>query len=64
MKKKVETQSEFMQFLNKELKITIDENMKPAKPTGAIARKIAEANERLSKFKNIEDIIPRHSSPE
>ncbi len=64
MKKKTKAQREFMEFLNKPLKITINENMKPSKPTGSIARKIAEANERLSKIKNIEDIIPRHSSPE
>jgi hypothetical protein len=64
MKKKIKAESEFMQFLNKPLKITIDKNMKPAKPVGAIARKIAEVNEQLSKIKNIEDILPRHSSPE
>lgn len=64
MEKKTKAQREFMEFLNKPLKITIDENMKPAKPTGAIARKIEEVNELFSKIKNIEDIIPRHSSPE
>ena len=64
MKKKIKNQSESSLFWAKELKITIDKNMKPARPVGAIARKIAEANERFSKIKNIEDIIPRHSSPE
>jgi hypothetical protein len=64
MEGKINDQSESSLFWGKEFKTTIDKNMKPARPVGAIARKIAEANERFSKVKNIEDIIPRHSSPE
>jgi hypothetical protein len=54
MKKKLN--KEFMRFLNEPLKITINENLKPSKPAGAIARKIEEANEHLSKIKNLDKI--------
>ena len=64
MKKKIKAQSEFMKFLKKELKITIDHNMKPTPVTGLVARKLAEANEHLSKIKNLDEILKRHSSPE
>jgi hypothetical protein len=61
MKKKIKFYSK---LFKKEVTFIIDDNLKPARPVGAIARKIEEANERFSKIKNIEDIIPRHSSPE
>jgi hypothetical protein len=54
----------YSELLKIEVTFTVSKNMKPAKPVGAIARKIAEANEAFSKIKNIEDILPRHSSPE
>jgi hypothetical protein len=38
--------------------------MKPSKPVGAVARKLAEANEHLSKIKNLDEILKRYSSPE
>jgi hypothetical protein len=64
MKKESKSQSEFSLFRAKKIKIIIDKNMKPAKPVGAIARKIEEVNEAFSKIKNIEDILPRPSSTE
>lgn len=54
----------YSKIFNKEITFIIDKNMKPAKPVGAIARKIAEANEAFSKIKNIEDVLPRHSASE
>jgi hypothetical protein len=63
MKKKTKKQIEFMRFLNEELKITIVENMNPA-PSKFALRKLAEANEHLSKIKNLDEILKRHSSPE
>jgi hypothetical protein len=66
MKNKIKAQSEFMKFLNKELKITIDDNIKPSPTTGngLVARKLKEANEHLSKIKNLDEILKRYSSPE
>jgi hypothetical protein len=64
MKKKAKAKSEFIEFLNKPLNLIINENMKPSKPTGAVARKIAEANEHLSKIKNLDEILKRYSAPE
>jgi hypothetical protein len=66
MKKKVKAESEFRQFLNEELKITIDETIKPSPTTGngLVARKLKEANEHLSKIKNLDEILKRYSSPE
>ena len=61
MKKKVKFYS---QLFKREFTFIIDENMKPSKPTGAVARKIEEANEHLSKIKNLDEILKRHSSPE
>lgn len=63
MKKQVKTDNKLGLFENK-LKITIDKNMKPARPVGAIARKIEEAKELFSKVKNIEDILPKRTSQE
>jgi hypothetical protein len=54
----------YSQLFKREFTFTIDENMKPAKPTGAIARKIEEANDHLSKIKNLDEILKRYSSPE
>lgn len=55
MKKKIKAQSEFMKFLNKPLKITIDDNIKPSPTTGngLVARKLKMANESLSKMKSL-----------
>jgi hypothetical protein len=64
MKKEIKSKSAFSLFRDKKIKIIIDKNMKPARPVGAIARKIEEVNEAFSKIKNIEDILPGHSSPE
>ena len=54
----------YSKIFNKEITFIVDKNMKPAKPVGAIARKIEEVNEAFSKIKNIEDILPRPSSTE
>jgi hypothetical protein len=54
----------YSKLFKREFTFTIDENMKPAKPTGAIARKIEEANELFSKIKNIEDVLPTRSTSE
>ena len=64
MKKEIKGQSAFSLFRAKKLEIIIDKNMKPARPVGAIARKIEEANEHLSKIKNLDEILKRYSSPE
>lgn len=61
MEKKEKFYSELLKI---EVTFTINENMKPSKPVGAIARKIAEANEHLSKIKNLDEILKRYSSPE
>lgn len=61
MEKKVKFYS---QLFKREFTFTIDENMKPSKPVGAVARKLAEANEHLSKIKNLDEILKRYSSPE
>lgn len=60
MKKKHKTSKLF----NADFRITIDPNMKPTPVTGLVARKLAEANEHLSKIKNLDEILKRHSSPE
>jgi hypothetical protein len=62
MKKEIKSQSAFSLFRAKRIKIIIDKNMKPAKPVGAIARKIEEVNEAFSKIKNIEEILPPNTS--
>ena len=64
MKKEIKSESAFSVFRAKKLKIIIDKNMKPVKPTGAIARKIEEVNEAFSKFKSINDILPPQSASE
>lgn len=51
----------YSKLFKKEITFIVDKNMKPAKPVGAIARKIEEANERFSKIKNIEDVLPPRS---
>ena len=66
MKNETNSESEFMQFLKKEIKITINDNLKPSPTTGdgLVARKLREANEHLSKIKNLDEILKRYSSPE
>jgi len=59
MKKKFKTSGK---LFNADLKITIDPNMKPSPVTGHIARKLEEANEHLSKIKNLNEILKRYSS--
>lgn len=61
MKKKLKFYSK---LFKREFTFTVDDNLKPAKPTGAVARKIEEANEHLSKIKNLDEIFKRYSSPE
>ena len=66
MENKTKDESEFMKFLNEPLKITIDDNIKsfPTTGDGLVARKLKEANEHLSKIKNLDEILKRYSSPE
>jgi hypothetical protein len=63
MKKKVKFYS---QLFKTEINITINDKIKPSPLTGdgLVARKLAEANEHLSKIKNLDEILKRHSSPE
>ena len=63
MKKKVKVRSAFMKFLNSEFKITVNENISP-EPSKFALRKLEEANEHLSKIKNLDEILKRYSSPE
>jgi hypothetical protein len=55
MKKKAKAESEFMQFLKKEIRITINDNIKasPTTGNGLVARKLRMANESLSKMKSL-----------
>ena len=61
MKKK--TQTSKVVFSNG-LRITINENLKPSPTTGdgLVARKLAAANEHLSKIKNLDDFLKRHAN--
>ncbi|HEY8898584.1 MAG TPA: hypothetical protein VIM79_27335 [Niastella sp.] len=52
-----------MKFLNEPLKITINKNMS-SKPSEFALRKLKEANEHLSKIKNLDEILKRYSAPE
>jgi hypothetical protein len=64
MKRKVI--KEYSKLFNREVTLIIDDNIKPSPTTGngLVARKLAEANEHLSKIKNLDEILKRHSSPE
>jgi len=42
---------------NSGLKLTFDPDMKPARLSESLARRIEELNEKLSKFKNVEEMI-------
>ena len=55
MKKKINAESEFLQFLKKEIKVTINDNLKasPTTGNGLVARKLKMANESLSKMKGL-----------
>jgi hypothetical protein len=66
MENNTKAQSEFMEVLKGEVTITIDDNIKPSPTTGngLVARKLREANEHLSKIKNLDEILKRYSSPE
>jgi hypothetical protein len=63
MKKKIKTYSK---LFDTELNLTINDNIKPSPTTGdgLVARKLREANEHLSKIKNLDEILKRYSSPE
>lgn len=63
MKKKEKPLSKLFDI---ELNITINDKIKPSPLTGngLVARKLAEANEHLSKIKNLDEILKRYSSPE
>lgn len=63
MKKKT---SPLSKLFDKEVTIIIDDNIKPSPTTGngLVARKLKEANEHLSKIKNLDEILKRYSSPE
>ena len=66
MENKTKAQSEFIEFLNREITLTINDNIKASPTTGdgLVARKLREANEHLSKIKNLDEILKRYSSPE
>jgi hypothetical protein len=66
MKTKTQKQIEFMKFINEPLKITTHDTIKPSPTTGngLVARKLAEANEHLSRIKNLDEVLKRYSSPE
>jgi hypothetical protein len=55
MKKKIKAESEFLQFLKKGIKVTINDNLKPSPTTGngLVARKLKMANEGLSQMKSL-----------
>lgn len=63
MKKKIKPLSK---LFDTELNLTINDNIKSSPTTGdgLVARKLKEANEHLSKIKNLDEILKRYSSPE
>ena len=63
MKKKIKPLSK---LFDTELNLTINDNIKSSPTTGdgLVARKLREANEHLSKIKNLDEILKRYSSPE
>jgi hypothetical protein len=63
MKKKIKPLSKLFDI---ELNLTINDNIKPPPTTGdgLVARKLREANEHLSKIKNLDEILKRYSAPE
>jgi hypothetical protein len=63
MKKKIKPLSK---LFDTELNLTINDNIKSSPTTGdgLVARKLREANEHLSKIKNLDEILKRYSTPE
>jgi hypothetical protein len=55
LKNKNKAQLELKEFLNKEIKVTINDNLKPSPITGngLVAHKLKMANESLSKMKSL-----------
>jgi hypothetical protein len=60
MKKKVKTYSK---LFDTEITLIISDKVTP-EPSKLALRKLSEANEHLSKIKNLDEILKRYSSPE
>ena len=60
MKKKIKTYSK---LFDTEITLIVSDKVKP-KPSKLALRKLAEANEHLSKIKNLDEILNHYSSPE
>jgi hypothetical protein len=61
MKKKIKNQKV---VYSNGLRLTFDPNLKPSPTTGdgLVARKLAAANEHLSKIKNLDEILKRYAN--
>jgi hypothetical protein len=60
MKKKIKTYSK---LFDTEITLIVSDKVTP-QPSNLALRKLAEANEHLSKIKNLDEILKRYSSPE
>lgn len=60
MKKKIKAYSK---LFDTEVTLIVSDKVKP-EPSKLALRKLAEANEHLSKIKNLDEILKRYSAPE